>query len=97
MILLTYADNCIIISPSKTSIYCLILSMQTGPENFKLTHEGDVNKYLGVQITKLDNNSFELSQPFLIDCLLSFLGLCNNQFETDTKSSLTPVMKELLH
>jgi hypothetical protein len=48
MVLLTYIDNCLIISPSKTSIDCLILSMQTGPENFKLTDEGDVNKYLGV-------------------------------------------------
>ncbi len=37
MVLLTYVDHCLIISPSKTSINCLILSMQTGPENFKLT------------------------------------------------------------
>jgi hypothetical protein len=45
----------------------------------------------------LDNNSFELSQPFLIDGILSFLGLCHNQFETDANSSLTPIAKGLLH
>jgi hypothetical protein len=44
MVLLTYVDDCIIISPSKESINHLILSMQSGPENFKLTDEGDVNK-----------------------------------------------------
>jgi hypothetical protein len=34
MVLLTYIDNCLIISLSKTSIDCLILLMQTGPKNF---------------------------------------------------------------
>jgi hypothetical protein len=61
IVLLTYADDCIIISPSKESIDCLILAMQSGPENFKLTDEGDVNNFLDVDITRLDGNSFELS------------------------------------
>ena len=39
--------------------------MHDGPENFKLTDEGDVNKFLGIEITKLDSSSFELAQPFL--------------------------------
>jgi hypothetical protein len=43
MVLLTYVDDCIIISPSKASIDRLILSMKSGLENFKLTDEGDVN------------------------------------------------------
>jgi hypothetical protein len=67
MVLLIYLDDCIIISPLKESINRLILSMQSSPENFKLTDEGDVNKFWGVVITRLDDNSFELSQPFLID------------------------------
>jgi hypothetical protein len=67
MVLLIYVNDCIIISPSKESINRLILSMQSGLENFKLTDEGDVNKFWGVVITRLDDNSFELSQPFLID------------------------------
>ena len=71
--------------------------MQSGPENFKLTDEGGVNKFLGVEITHLNDNSFELSQPFLIDRILSYLGLCKNEFETDTNSTSTPVAKGLLH
>ena len=63
--------------------------MQSSPENFKLTKEGGVNKFLGVEI--------KMSQSFLIDQILSFLGLCNNEFETDTNSTSTPVAKGLLH
>ena len=97
MVLLTYVDDCIIISPSIENIDRLIKSMQQGRENFILTDEGDINKFLGIEITKLDNHSFELSQPFLINRILSFLGLCNNDFETDANSSSTPVAKGLLH
>ena len=97
MVLLTYVDDCIIISPLKENIDRLVKSMQQGPKNFNLTDEGDVNKFLGVEITKHDDHSFELSQPFLIDRIVSFLGLCNNAFDTDANSSSTPVAKGLLH
>jgi hypothetical protein len=97
MILLTYVNDCIIFSPSKESIDCLVRSMHDGPENFKLTDEGGVNKFLGIEITKLDSSSFELAQPYLINRLLQFLGLCNNSFEIDANSSSTPVAKGLLH
>lgn len=92
MILLTCVNDCIIFSPSMESINHLVK-----PENFKLTDEGNVNKFLGIEITKID--SFELLQPFLIDRLLAFLGFCNNSFETNPNSSLTstPVAEGLLH
>ena len=96
MVLLTYVNNCIIISPSCDSIDCLISSMQSGPENFKLTDKGGVNKFLGVKITRLGDNSFEMSQPFLLNRILNFLSLCKIEFETDTNSTSTPVAKGLL-
>ena len=71
--------------------------MQSGPENFKLTDKGGVNKFLGVEITRLDDNSFKLSQPFLIKWILNFLSLCNNEFKMDANSTSTPVAKGLLH
>ena len=97
MILLTYVDDCIIFSPSMELIDRLVQSIHDGPENFKFTDEGDVNKFLGIDITRIDSSSFELSQPFLIDRLLQLLGLCNNPFETDANSLSTPVAKGLLH
>jgi hypothetical protein len=97
MVLLTYIDGCIIISPSMELIKRLVKSMQNGPESFKLTNEGDVNKFLGIEITKHGSLSFELSQPFLIDCLLQFLGWCNNSFKANANSSSTPIARGLLH
>jgi hypothetical protein len=41
--------------------------------------------------------TFEFSQPFLINWILNFLSLCNNEFESDTNSTSTPVAKGLLH
>jgi len=70
MILLACVDDCIIFSPSMESIHHLVQLMHDGSENFKLTDEGDVNKFLGIEITRIDSSSFRLSQPFLIDRLL---------------------------
>jgi histone deacetylase 1/2 len=97
MILLTYVDDCIIFSPSMQSIDHLVKSMHDGPENFKLTDEGNVNKFLGIEITKLGKKFFELAQPFLIDCLLQFLGLGNKSFDSNANSSSTPVGRSLIH
>jgi hypothetical protein len=70
--------------------------MQNGPENFNLTDEGNLNKFLGVKITKLNKQMFKLSQPFLVNRILFFLGLCNNKFDTDANFSSTLVAKGLL-
>ena len=71
--------------------------MQSGPENFKLTDEGEVNNFLGIEITRLNDNSFELSHPFLIDWILNFIGLCKNEFKMDANSTSTLIAKGLLH
>ena len=68
--------------------------MQHGSENFILTDEGDVNKFLGIEITHNEDYSFEMYQRLLIECLPSPLGLGYNEFDTSTT---TPVAKGLLH
>ena len=65
MIDLVYIDDCIIISSCARQIDEFVYSMQHGPANFILTDEGDVNKFLGVEINQHDDSSFKLSQPFL--------------------------------
>jgi hypothetical protein len=97
MIILTYVNDCIIIGTSMKSIDAFIQSMQHGKENFILTDEGDVNKFLGIEIVQHDLNPFELVQPFLIDRILQFLGLCHNEFKMDANSCSTPVARGLLH
>ena len=97
MMILTSVDNCIIAVACMKDIDSFIFSMKHDTENFILTDNGDVNFFLGIKITQNEDSSFELSQPFLVDRLLSFLGLCNNEYQMDADKSATPVAKGLLH
>ena len=96
MIVLTYVDDCIIVGKSMKDIDAFVNSMKNGKENFVLTDEGDINKFLGIQIDHLDRDRFKVSQPFLIDRILNFLKLDKNDFGCRSNSKATPVGKPLL-
>jgi hypothetical protein len=96
MIILTYVDDCIIVGTSMKSIDRLIESMQKGPEGFILTDEGDIDKFLGIEIRHLEQNKFEIAQPFLIDRIVRLLGLLDNDFDVEANTRPTPVGKPLL-
>ena len=97
MVILNYVDDCIITGTCVKDIDSFIFSMQHGSESFIMTDKGDVKCFLGIGITQNKDSYFELSQPFLINRLLSFIGLCNNEYQTDAKNPATPVAKGLLH
>ena len=92
-IILTYVDDCIIIGKSMHMVDSVIDSLRDGDEDFELTDEGSLDKYIGVLITDIDENSFEMSQPFLIRRIISFLSLDENK----TRGRNTPVGKPLLN
>jgi hypothetical protein len=46
-----------------------------------------------VNIKQIDANTFELAQPFLIDRIITFLGIADGK----TNRKLTPVGKPLLN
>jgi hypothetical protein len=48
MIIITYADDCIIVSDSMKDINTFVKSIKDGPEEYVLTDEGDINKFLGI-------------------------------------------------
>jgi hypothetical protein len=75
MIILVYVDDCVLVSKSSDVIKSFIDSLTNGPEQFVFTDEGSMDKYLGVDIQKLDNNEFVLRQPFLISRILDALGI----------------------
>ena len=97
MIILTYVDDCIIIGPSMDKIDAFVRSMQVGPEKFILTDEGNIDKFLGIEITHLDDKRFKISQPFLIDRIVAYLNIDSNEYGIGTNSKCTPVGKPLLH
>ena len=66
-------------------------------KTFVLTEEGNINKFLGIEITQLDDKRFKISQPFLIDRIIYFLNIDTNYYGMDTNTKLTPVRKPLLH
>eukprot|EP00984_Skeletonema_dohrnii_P038098 scaffold40932_cov255-Skeletonema_dohrnii-CCMP3373.AAC.1 len=81
MIVLTYVDDCIIVGNSVKEIDEFIKSLQGGKEDFILTDEGNIDKFLGVEIVDRGRGEFEMKQPHLIDRILQSLGLKDNEFE----------------
>jgi hypothetical protein len=71
----------------------VISSVQIGPEKFQLIDQGSIDKYLGVMITVIDSNTFEMSQSFLVCCIIECLSLDKHE----TKGRNTPVEKPLLN
>ena len=96
LIVLTYVDDCVIVGNSMNEIDSFVKSMMEGPEQFFLTDEGDIDKFLGIDIRHLSENKFEIVQPFLIDRIVTLLGLANNEFDVSTNGKATPVGKPLL-
>jgi hypothetical protein len=53
MIIITNLDDCIIISNSMKSINTFVKSMKDGSKGYVLTDEGDINKFLGIEIKEI--------------------------------------------
>ena len=90
-IVLTYVDDCIIVGDLTKHIEALITLLHDGTENFILQDEGSINKYLGVSILQLEDKSFDLTQPFLIERITAFLEIdkgCMNEQETSVGKPL---------
>jgi hypothetical protein len=74
-------------------IDAVISLLKEGHEDFELVDQGSIDKYLALMIQDIDSNTFTMSQPFLIRCILDFLLLDENK----TKRRDTPVGKPLLN
>ena len=69
-IVLTYVDDCVILGENMAIVDSVIQSLRDGNEEFELTDEGSIDKYLGVLIKDIDENCFEMSQPFLVQRII---------------------------
>ena len=72
-------------------------SMKYGPEIFLLNDRGDINKFLSIKTTQLDEKRFKISQPYLIDRIVSFLCIDKNNYGMENNAKSTPVGKPLLN
>ena len=97
MIILSYVDDCIIVGPSMENINRFVDLTKNRDENFVLTNEGDINKFLVIEMTQIDDKRLKISQPYLIDRIISFLKIYANDHNVETNAKSTPVGKPLLH
>jgi hypothetical protein len=83
VVLLVYVDDGIFLAPNQDLIdteIALILKDFIDPKTGKLyrglniTDEGDLSDYLGVKIERLPNGTIKLSQPHLIQQIMTTLG-----------------------
>ena len=84
MVILPYVDDCIIVEETMENINRFVDSMKNGDENFVFTDEGDINKFLGIEITQLDDKRFKISQPYLTDRIISYLKIYANDHNVET-------------
>ena len=87
-----YTDDSILVGPDKSEIDKIIQDMVT--VGLKITDEGTLEDFLGVNITKQPNGSFELKQPHLVDQILEDLKMTSNVKEKPTPA---PSSKILTH
>ena len=91
-IILVYVDDMIALSRNKNVLEQLVHNLKK--REYILTDEGPITKYLGVDVNKQADSSFELTQPFLIQRIIDLLGL---ERDSRLNSKPTPATKPLLH
>ena len=70
-------------------------SLKNGEEKFEFTDEGPIDKYLGVEIKKLNGSEIILCQPFLIDRILSTLNVAEKDYNNEMCQSLVHYSVEI--
>ena len=92
-IILVYVDDLVVIQKSGANdTDTLIKDLQEGNEAFVFTDDGDLQKYLGVDVKKHTNGSIEMTQSHLITRFLEVIGI-----EDNVNPRPTPAIKPLLH
>ena len=75
-----YTDDSILAGPDPKELDEILEQMRTS--GLKLTVEGDITDFLGVQIDRIEDGKFRLSQPHLIDDILKELRLEGSKVST---------------
>ena len=91
-VILVYVDDMIALSKDKQALEKLVINLRK--KSFILTDEGSLDKYLGVDVKRKKNGELELVQPFLIERILTLLGM---KEESVQNSKPTPAVKPLLN
>jgi len=83
VIYILYTDDSILTGPSSAEIEEAVQAIKS--TKLDVTEEGDVNDFLGVNITRCDDGTIHFRQPLLIETILKDLGL-----QEDGKNRVIP-------
>ena len=56
----------------------VIDSLRNGDEYFELTDEGSINEYIWLLLKDINNSSFKMIQPFIVQYIIASLSLDEN-------------------
>ena len=87
-----YTDDSILAGPDKAEIDIIIKQMQS--VGLKITDEGSLEDFLGVNISANEDGSIELKQPHLIDQILKDLKMPNNVNEKSTPAPSSKILTQ---
>ena len=94
-VILTYVDDCIMIQRRGSSAADdLIASLKDGPEKFEFTDDGNLEKYLGVDVHWRKDGKIELTQPHLITRILEVLGMDPKTVNPRSTPAVKPVLSK---
>ena len=88
-IIILYVDDCVIISKTEREAEHIFSELEN--RKYKLTDEGSMEEYLGIQIDHNTDGSFRMSQPFLIQRIIEFIpGM------TEARSAKSPACSSVV-
>ena len=94
IIVLVYVDDCLVFLRDKDKINQLIYKLKN-KEKLYIIDEGDVKKYLGVEIERnKEDKSITFKQTFLIQRAIELAGLSNSN-QVDIPAVKPPLSKDL--
>jgi Reverse transcriptase (RNA-dependent DNA polymerase) len=74
-IFMVYTEDGIFCGPDKDEIDKCMTELGS---RFDITDKGDIDEYLGIQVTRMENGTIELTQPHLINSIINNLGFKDN-------------------
>ena len=89
-IIIMYVDDCVIITKSEGEADKIMEEIKR--QGLKLTDEGTMETYLGIQIEKQEGGDFTLSQPFLIDRIIESIRGMKDANPSKTPASSTIIL-----
>ena len=89
--LLFYVYDCLLFSPSKDKIDEVYASLQS---NFNIEDDGELNKYIGIELDRRPYGSINIRQPYLTQRILNMIQQMDKSSAKPTPAVKPPPVKK---